>query len=897
MKKKQLFLSLLMITSLFSAVSCGNGGGNNEPSDIAWSEGRTFLDESKLSGEVKKTTTIRVHYTRLAADYDGWDIWAWQSEPEGLAGAGYSFSMYDAYGVISDIELSKVGPDIKTMGIIIRQGGDSWSGKDIEKDRFISIPETTSDGIYDVYMTEGREMIYENREDANKETILSSYASFIKRGEQKLTAFAYLSCEKEKLSADRVSFLEDGKEITGFTVVILESSKAIQLVLPEGFEYDFAKEYRLRYDFGDGNVVESKLAMYDLYNTKAFGDKYNYYGDDLGVTFSANKLTTTFKLWAPISEKVVLNIYDSGTKSASNKPTQTIEMTKGDKGVWSTTVESYLHGKYYTYSVTNSGKTNEVVDPYAKSAGINGKIGMVVDFDVINEELDWDSVVRPNTTTNNVDASIYEMHVRDMTIDSTSGVSAKNRGKYLGLTESGTTYTKDGKTVTTGLDHLKELGISHVQILPFYDINSVDESGKGDQYNWGYDPLNYNVLEGSYSTDPTDGLVRIREFKQMMKTLLANNIQVNMDVVYNHTAGLNDTNFELIIPGYYHRLNSSFDFSNGSGCGNEMATDHYMYRKFVVDSCKFWLSEYKLSGYRFDLMGLIDTETMAEVYKECAAIYDKVMVYGEPWTGGSTPLSSLQQTNQSTVNDIEGIVGAFNDKIRNAIKGDNSPGTGWVQGDASKAAPIRAGLEGKFSGSIDPNKVINYVSCHDNYTLFDHLDLTLTGSRKTNLNDVYKQCEALVFTGQGIAFMQEGEDFMRSKQAGTGSQVHNSYNAGDKVNKMDYSLKVKNFEMFEYFKDLIQVRKENPLLRLGSRDAISAQMQFVGNDNKVLAFTVADPSTGEELYVIHSLDAVSGYSLGGSYKVILDHSGKVASSGAITTIDLKANDSIILKKA
>ena len=343
-------------------------------------------------------------------------------------------------------------------------------------------------------------------------------------------------------------------------------------------------------------------------------------------------------------------------------------------------------------------------------------------------------------------------------------------------------------------------------------------------------------------------------------------------------------------------MDSKFAFSNGSGCGNEMASDHYMYRKFIVDSTKFWLSEYKLSGYRFDLMGLIDTTTMEEVYKECSKIYDKVMIYGEPWTGGTSSLSPSLQTNQTTLTNIDGIVGAFNDKIRNAIKGDNTPGLGWVQGKDSNVNPIKKGLMGNFSGDIDPNRVINYVSCHDNYTLFDQLDKTLSGTRKENLHDVYKQSEALVFTSQGITFMQEGEDFLRTKSAGTGSQIHNSYNAGDKVNKMDYELKVENIEMFNYFKDLISLRKENSLFRLASREKISQQMSFVSDDNKVIAFKLNDSETNEELYVIHTLDALENYNLNGQYQLIFDHTGKVSSSTSLSTISLDANSSVVLKK-
>lgn len=898
MKKKQLFLSLLMMTSLFSFASCGNKEQGPSIPEIPWAGERTYLDESTLSGDMKTTTKVRVHYTREMADYDDWDIWAWSSEPDSLAGAAYSFSFYDQYGVISDINLSDVNPNTMTkMGIIIRKGGDNWSAKDVDKDRFVTIPEKSSDGIYDIYMLEGREMIYENREDSTKDAILNSYITITRNGSYSVNV--YLSCEADKIKEANLKLFENGTELNVGTKNKYPSLNLVQILIPSDFEFDMKKNYSVKFDFGEGNVVESKLILWNLYDSPAFNNKYNYEDNDLGVTFDVNKLTTTFKLWAPLSDEVTLNIYDSGTPSSSSTPTKKVNMTLGDKGVWSSTEEAYLHGKYYTYSVKNGDKTNEVVDPYAKSCGVNGRRGMVVDFDVVNEELNWDDVTRPvvENLNQNVDASIYEMHVRDMTIDETSGVSKANRGKFLGLTEEGTTYTKDGVTVTTGLDHLKELGISHVQILPFYDYNSVDESNPEGQYNWGYDPLNYNCLEGSYSTDPTDGLVRVKEFKQMMKSLLANNIQVNMDVVYNHTAENDTTNFEKILPGYYHRRDSSFSYSNGSGCGNEMASERYMYSKFVVESCKFWLEEYKLSGFRFDLMGLLDTETMNNVYQECAKVYDKVMVYGEPWTGGTSALSSILQTNQSTVGSIEGIVGAFNDKIRNAVKGDNAPGTGWVQGDKSKSTPIMAGLKGNFSGSIDPNRVINYVSCHDNYTLFDHLDKTLTGDRKTNINDVYKQCEALVFTGQGITFMQEGEDFMRSKQAGTGDEVHNSYKAGDHVNKMDYALKVKNIDMFEYFKDLIKFRKDNQLLSLGSRAAIDAQFEEVKTDGSIIAFKVKDASNGEELYVIHSLDAVSNYDLGGSYKLVFDHSGLVENAQAVSSINLGANGSIVLRKA
>lgn len=917
MKKSKLFLSVLMLTTLFSCSHkkvdpssssslpsdiTSEAGSNSESTssqggglDVAWATGRTYVDETKLSGEIKNTTSVRVHYSRKSGDFTDWDLWSWVSKPESAAGAAFAFSMYDDYGVITDVPITAGTTEI---GVIVRKGGDNWTSKDIDKDRFVAIPEQTSDGIYDIYLGEGKEKIFENKEDVNKEMVLSAYASYDSENPNIMTATVVLDCEFDSLALEKISIYEGENQLTDFTGEVNRRMKRITLKFAEGFEYDFSKKYKVKYHFSDENISEMDLALYGVYDSPSFSEKFNYDGDDLGVTFSADKTSTTFKLWAPISDSVKLNIYNSGTKSATNKPVKTINLDKKEKGVWETTINEYLHGKYYTFVVTNAGEENEVVDPYAKSCGLNGRIGMIVDFDKINEELNWDQVKRPvvENYVSNVDATIYEIHVRDMTIDSTSGVSEKNRGKFLGLSETGTTYTSNGKTVSTGLDHIKELGVTHVQIQPFYDYNSVDES-TSTGYNWGYDPLNYNCLEGSYSSNPTDGLVRIKEFKTMMKAMLENNIQVNMDVVYNHTAESVNSNFERIIPGYYHRLDSTFSFSNGSGCGNEMATDHYMYRKFVVDSCKFWLSEYKLSGYRFDLMGLIDLDTMKEIYTECTNIYDKAMVYGEPWTGGTSALDSTLQTNQSSIERIKTgeVIAAFNDKIRNGIKGNNNPSTGWVQSGGVNS-PVKNGLLGAFNNNseINPNCVINYVSCHDNYTLYDHLDKTITKSQ--NLENIYKQCESIIFTGQGATFIQEGEEFLRTKKAGVGDQIHNSYNAGDEVNKMDYNLKIENEDMVKFFKELIQFRKDNALFRLGSRELIKNQMNFLTvPSNNTIAFTLTGES--EQLLVIHTVNALENYDLGGSYVPVFSHEGKLANQSAITTISLDANSSIVLRRA
>ena len=497
-----------------------------------------------------------------------------------------------------------------------------------------------------------------------------------------------------------------------------------------------------------------------------------------------------------------------------------------------------------------------------------------------------------------------------MTISETSGVTEKNRGRFLGLSETGTTYTENGVTVSTGLDHLKELGITHVQIQPFYDYATVDETTSDTKmsetnYNWGYDPLNYNVLEGSYSTDPYDGYTRIKEFKTMVMALHKAGISINMDVVYNHTGPSENSNLNLLVPYYYYRTKANGAFYNGSGCGNELASERYMVNKFVRESCKFWTEEYHLSGFRFDLMGLVDNQTMIDVYKDCSAVYPHIMVYGEPWAGGTTKLKSgtsdTNLTEQMTVQEsiaqdyFSGsgvLVGAFNDVIRNAIRGDNSPGNGYVQGETLNASIIAMCLEGRFSKGtiksrdIDPNLVINYASCHDNYTLYDQLIQTMKENR---VADAYTQAEALVFFSEGVPFIQEGEDFMRSKyNETTGKYDGNSYISGDYVNEMDYSLKIKNLDTFEKVKELIAVRKSESALRLSSRSEISEKLKDVSFAGGVISFSVDD------VIVVHTVSATT-FKLEGTYEII--YSNTRDTYGTVSSeVSLSTNESILLKK-
>lgn len=873
------------------------------------------------------TDTIRIFYRRSDAtndysNYHGWRIWAW--DRNGGNGWWHEFSKYNAYGVICEIPVSEVAANhtsISNLGMVITNcETDNWEGryqKEPNCDLLADVAATNPGGIQRLYTKYNSESVFYTQDSVFMSTM--EYAKFT---DMKTIRPIFLTGKEDfKLYKKRFTILKNDEQVDNFTIEDFKSTKsggsyqvAANLVFTTEFSiYDTVTvKYRIAEDFNP-TVVANLVGIYD---SQDFIDKYSYHGTDLGATLDneVNPTKTTFKVWSPVSRSITLNIYNSGDYESELEPANTYTMTLGDKGVWSYVVNQDLTNKYYTYTVTNSAGTNEVVDPYAKSCGVNGRRGMVVNFTKINSGLSgWSTDERFNygATT---EASIYEMHIRDMTINPNSGVSASHRGKYLGLTETGTTYTKEDTTVKTGLDHLKELGINHVQIQPTYDYSSVDERNvpadmSKDNYNWGYDPLNYNCLEGSYSTDPYDGEVRIKEFKQMIMALHNNGINAIMDVVYNHTSSFTDSNFEKLVPLYYHRAKGSGVAYNGSGCGNEMATDRFMVNKFVRESCKFFVEEYHLSGFRFDLMGLIDNQTMIDVYNDCKVLDNKILVFGEPWTGGTTKLSNgtnasnlkNQQTVQNSLaqsyfvgNGV--LVGAFSDGFRNNARGDNGPGVGYVQGQSANGSALIPGIKGLFNGNqtnVEPQQVINYVSCHDNYTLYDQLIQTIKDGR--DFDHAYSQAEALVFLSQGIPFLQEGEEFLRSKAYIEGEEVKysgNSYNVGDFINNMDYELKADNEEMFDYFKQLIAFRKEMGIFSFATRSEINQKLTSVSCNNGLISYDIVN---GEDSYrVYHSCNSVTGLDLGGSYEMLFTNDSFVIGAN-YSTLNLGTNCTVVLK--
>lgn len=579
------------------------------------------------------------------------------------------------------------------------------------------------------------------------------------------------------------------------------------------------------------------------YSTKKFEQQYTYTGNDLGAVWTPEK--TTFRVWAPTAKSVVLNLYRSSTPNTDTAYEQ-IQMQPDKNGTWTAEKEENLHGIYYTYVVSVNGTENETCDPYAHAVGVNGKRAMVIDLSATNPK-DWDTDCNPNAGKNFTDAIIYELHVRDLSIDKSSGI--KHAGKFLGLTETG---TKTASGISTGLDHIKQLGITHLHLLPFYDYASVDESSDKPQFNWGYDPENYNVPEGSYASDAYNGAVRIKELKQTIKTLHENHISVIMDVVYNHVYSGGDFCFNKIVPGYFSRINENGIYSNGSGCGNDTASERSMVRKYIVDSVKYWAEEYHIDGFRFDLVGLIDTQTINEVIKEVHATHPDVIFYGEGWTMHTdVTKEAVLLTTQTNAKEVPEFA-FFNDTLRDALKGSvfSAEETGYVSGAKGLSETIKNCFLGYAGGWCpSPSQTINYASCHDNMTLIDRIAKSTPNASEKERIRMNNLCAAIYMTSQGIPFIHAGEEMLRTKQDAFGNFVENSYNSSDAVNCLKWdNLEKETYQaVYEYYKGLISFRKAHAALRLTSRKAVDQNVHVITNtEENVLAFQI-DGGVNDEI--------------------------------------------------
>lgn len=644
-------------------------------------------------------------------------------------------------------------------------------------------------------------------------------------------------------------------------------------------------------------------------------DKSAYSGNDLGASYS--KKATTFKVWSPNAASVRVNIFEHGSDNEGDAGSIMSRAMSLDKttGVWSVTINGDLLNKYYTYSVTHGKTTKETADVYAKACGVNGQRSMVVDLGTTNPD-GWEND-KHVLVQNQTDASVWEISVADFSSSESSGVSEANRGKYLAFTEEGTTVNGVQGASSTCVDYLKKLGVKYVQIMPFYDFGSVDESKNiMDQYNWGYDPVNYNCPEGSYSTNPKKGEVRIKECKQMIQALHNAGIGVIMDVVYNHTY-TSDSWLQRTVPNYYYRMNNDGTFSNGSGCSNDTASEHLMFRKYMIDSVTYWASEYHIDGFRFDLMGLHDVTTMNSIRTALDNLYadgsgSQILMYGEAWDMATNCDEGTVLASQKNLKQLSDRIGAFDDTIRDAIKGSTGGTDGAFVQEGSRRANLKTGIAGQSDTTTGwanvPSQCVTYASCHDNLCLYDKLVGSVYGAdgkyrkRYEDLVAMNKLSAAIVITSQGIPFSLGGEEFCRSKDGD-----ENSYASSRKENMLDWENVDLYSDVIEYYRGLYKIRDAFAAFS-DSTAATANSLTYLSDVPKgVTGYTINNTESGkwsQMCVIFNGSDSAQNVTAKGDWVVLADNktaglrniknvtnSVKVEAHSAVIMVDTKSYDS------
>lgn len=644
-------------------------------------------------------------------------------------------------------------------------------------------------------------------------------------------------------------------------------------------------------------------------------DKSAYSGNDLGASYS--KKATTFKVWSPNAASVRVNIFEHGSDNEGDAGSIMSRAMSLDKttGVWSVTINGDLLNKYYTYSVTHGKTTKETADVYAKACGVNGQRSMVVDLSTTNPD-GWEND-KHVLVQNQTDASVWEISVADFSSSESSGVSEANRGKYLAFTEEGTTVNGVQGASSTCVDYLKKLGVKYVQIMPFYDFGSVDESKNiMDQYNWGYDPVNYNCPEGSYSSNPKKGEVRIKECKQMIQALHNAGIGVIMDVVYNHTY-TSDSWLQRTVPNYYYRMNNDGTFSNGSGCSNDTASEHLMFRKYMIDSVTYWASEYHIDGFRFDLMGLHDVTTMNSIRTALDNLYadgsgSQILMYGEAWDMATNCDEGTVLASQKNLKQLSDRIGAFDDTIRDAIKGSTGGTDGAFVQEGSRRANLKTGIAGQSDTTTGwanvPSQCVTYASCHDNLCLYDKLVGSVYGAdgkyrkRYEDLVAMNKLSAAIVITSQGIPFSLGGEEFCRSKDGD-----ENSYASSRKENMLDWENVDLYSDVIEYYRGLYKIRDAFAAFS-DSTSATANSLTYLSDVPKgVMGYTINNTESGkwsQMCVIFNGSDSAQNVTAKGDWVVLADNktaglrniknvtnSVKVEAHSAVIMVDTKSYDS------
>lgn len=814
-----------------------------------------------------KTTEIIIHYKEQPGNAKDWNLWMWG---ENANGKSYEFTGEDEFGKYAKI---KIDGDYNRVGFIIRT--NEWE-KD-GSDRWI---ENIKDGRAEVWILSGDEKVYNSKPSSDLSIQKATIDSF---NEITVTTNVPFNSKEQKIEIEGIKikginpFDKNGEDITNKVKIITEQ------------KIDLKQTYKVKIE----NLADTNTEIGKVIRSEEFDKLFYYSGNDLGNIYTPQH--TKFRVWAPTASEAKLVTY----KKWNDKIGTEIKMQQGEKGTWKAELKGNQKGLFYTYKVKIGDKWTEAIDPYVRAASVNGDKGVVIDLNETNPKK-WKANKKPEFKKPE-DAIIYELHVRDLSIQPESGI--KQKGKYLGVTEKG---TKGPEGVKTGLDHIKDLGVTHVQLLPIFDYASVNEENLNEpQYNWGYDPKNFNVPEGSYSTNPYEPTVRITELKQMIQTLHDNNLRVVMDVVYNHMYNAAESNFHKLVPGYYYRYNEDGTFANGTGVGNDTASERKMMRKFMVDSVTYWAKEYNLDGFRFDLMGIHDYETMNEIRKAVNQIDPSIILHGEGWDL-NTPLAAELKANQKNAEKMKGIA-HFNDNIRDGLKGSvfEEKENGFVNGKQNMEDRIKKGItagidyDANTSTYQDPEQVLTYVEAHDNHTLWDKLELTNPGDSKEVRKQMHKLSSSILLTSQGIPFLHAGQEFMRTKYGD-----HNSYKSPDSINQMDWLRRAAFNNEVEYMKGLIDLRKKYPAFRMTSAEQIKKHIAFIDVPKNVVAYTLDGKGSGnksDSFIVAHNAnrEAVDiTLPSKGPWKVLVD--GKQAGSKTLyvvhdNKIKVPALSSLVLK--
>ena len=779
-----------------------------------------------------KCASLTVHYKRTSGSYSDWGLWLWAIKGVNLPATQvtpFFSNVVDSkgYGLINT--QVPISDGVTQLGLIPRLKS-GWT-KDVDLDRIVNLDENSSAEIW-IQQNDG--YIYTNDSfiippemwGASIETLRTIKVTLSRANGTAGPGFSLTGDGAPAIvSAEKIKDLNNGQTssnkqwlITTATDIPLGSTIMVNHTDPDPTRV-----------FGSRQIVAA-----GVFTSPEFVEAYTYTGDDLGSTYSSAK--TDFRVWAPTASEVSLVTYASAT-TPKNQGTVT-PMTRSVKGTWTASLSGDRHLQVYMYRVTVGGKTDDAVDPYARSVTVNGDRGVVIDLSKTNPT-GWLTHKKPAFSGRAVDSVMYELHVRDASIDANSGVRAENRGKFRGLAQLGTTIGSGKTKASTGLSFFKEMGVTHVQLLPMYDYASGGDE-LNPVFNWGYDPEHFNVPEGQYSSDPTNPVARIRELKEAVQAFHTNGMRVTMDVVHGHVASATEFSQAIIVPGYWFRKDANGNLTNRSGCGNDTATERPMVRKFIVDSFKYWTREYKLDGYRIDQMGLWDVKTVNDSANAIRAIEPAATIIGEAWSMGGD--SGLPQGNQSQLLNMPGV-GAFNDGIRNGVKGspDGTSDGGYVNGNTGAINAVKAGTIGHSSADkivvpwlvLDAGQSVNYAEAHDNKTLFDKLWSVNNQQSLPAVVKQQRQIGALILLAQGTPFIQAGQEFLRSKNGD-----HNSYNSSDQVNSLKWPERVKHRSTVDYHKGLIALRKAHPAFRMSSPAAISANLKFLNAPNDVIAYSL-----------------------------------------------------------